>query len=293
MTTTANSALLGGSVRSGDVDLFYRRFGTPGATPLLILHGANYYDSRDWVPIAGELATDREVCAFDSRGYGQSGWSPHQDYSLDAQLYDIQALLDHLGWERALLIGHSRGGSVALRFSHERPQRVAGLVLVDYSPGQSAGQSRLQPLRVSPWGPVYESLEQAHAATSRNPDELSSEAGRRRVEAIFGQCDGGWVNMRRDPAFQNDRPSDRPEWSSALLPLDLWDALAGLVRRNQPALVIRATRSSAYDEAALLRLHTDFAAVNVVELDSGHDVPGGAPAELVGAVRDFLGSRVR
>ena len=173
------------------------------------------------------------------------------------------------------------------------PQRVAGLVLVDYSPGQSPGQSRLQPLRVSPWGPVYESLEQAHAATSRNPDELSSEAGRRRVEAIFGQCDGGWVNMRRDPAFQNDRPSDRPEWSSALLPLDLWDALAGLVRRNQPALVIRATRSSAYDEAALLRLHTDFAAVNVVELDSGHDVPGSAPAELVGAVRDFLGSRVR
>ena len=290
MTTTANSPVLG-TVRTGDVELFYRCFGTPCETPLLILHGANYYDSHDWVHVAAGLASDREVCAFDSRGYGQSSWSPHQDYSPDAHLADIQALLDHLGWERALLIGHSRGGSLALRFAHTHPRRVAGLVLVDFSPGQTPGRSRLQPPRIGPWGAVYESLEQAHAATSRNPDELSSVDGRRRLESIFGQCDGGWVNTRRDPAFQNDRPKDRPEWSSVLLPLDLWDALAVLGERELPALVIRATRSSSYDEAALLRLRTDFGDVDIVEVDSGHDVPGAAPAELVSAVRAFLNAR--
>ena len=245
MTTTANFPVLG-TVRTGDVELFYRCFGAVGETPLLILHGANYYDSHDWVHVAASLARDREVCAFDSRGYGQSSWSPHQDYSLDAHLGDIQALLDHLGWERVLLIGHSRGGSVALRFAHEHPLRAAGLVLVDFSPGQTPGRSRLQPLRVGPVGAVYESLEEAHAATSRNPDELSGEdrGGLRRLESIFGRCDGGWVNTRRDPAFRNDRPKDRPEWSSVLLPLDLWDALAGLAERELPALVIRATRSA-------------------------------------------------
>ena len=34
-------------VNSGDVSLFYRIFGKPGATPILILHGSNYYDSVD------------------------------------------------------------------------------------------------------------------------------------------------------------------------------------------------------------------------------------------------------
>ena len=49
-----------GRVNSGDVTLFYRIFGKPGATPILILHGSNYYDSVDWIEVASALATDRE-----------------------------------------------------------------------------------------------------------------------------------------------------------------------------------------------------------------------------------------
>lgn len=223
MTATAPQTTA--SVLSGDVELFYRRFGEPGATPVLILHGANYYDSRDWVNIAAELSSDREVVGYDFRGYGLSSWSAGQDYSLDAHLLDMTNLLDHLGWRHVSFVGHSRGGSFALRFAHEHPERVAGLALIDFSPGQTPGRSRFEPLRIGPWGAVYESLERAHAATSRNPGELETEAGRARVESIFGRRDGGWVNVRRDPAFQNDRPNDRPDWRSALQPLDLWDAL--------------------------------------------------------------------
>ncbi|HEX3802391.1 MAG TPA: alpha/beta hydrolase [Solirubrobacteraceae bacterium] len=285
---TATSRQTAGSVLSGDVNLFYRRFGEPGATPVLILHGANYYDSRDWVQIAGDLGTGREVVTYDLRGYGLSSWSPNQDYSLDAHLLDIHTLLDHLGWEQAVFVGHSRGGSFTLRFVHGHSQRVAGLVLVDFSPGQTPGRSRFKPMKVGPWGPVYASLEQAHAATSRNPGELDTETGRARIESIFGPRDGGWVNVRRDPAFQNDRPNDGAAWRSELQPLDLWDALAGFVGRGAPAFVIRATESASYDEAALTRLRVDFGPVQVVEVESGHDVPGTAPAELVSAVRGFL-----
>jgi pimeloyl-ACP methyl ester carboxylesterase len=276
------------SVRSGDVELFFRLFGEPGATPLLILHGANYYDSSDWVRVAAELARDRQVCAYDARGNGRSSWSPSQNYSLDAQLSDIEVLLDHLGWQQALLVGHSRGGSFGLRFAHERPQRVAGLVLVDFSPGQLPGRARLSPLHVGSWGAVYESLEQAHAATSRDPGELSTAAGRTRAAAIFAARDGGWVNLRRDPAFQSERPTNRPDWITALAPLDLWDALSGLAGAGVPALVVRATRSAAYDDVALARLRNDFKAVRVTAVDSGHDVPGAAAGELVAALRGFL-----
>jgi esterase len=274
---------------SGDVRLFVRRFGTPGEnTPLLILHGANYYDSRDWVQIAAELAIDREVVTYDSRGYGLSSWSPSQDYSLDAQLSDIDAVLDHLGWETVILVGHSRGGSFALRYAQASPQRVHGLVLVDFSPGHTPGRSSVQPVHVGVEGAVYATLTQAHSATSRNPRELENDEGRARVESIFGQRDGGWVNVRRDPAFQNDRPTDGPDWRPALKPADLWEALARLLDRDAAVLVVRGLRSPVYDEAALSRLRLDFPDVRLVEVDSGHDVPGEVPGELVAAVKAFV-----
>ena len=48
-----------GRVNSGDVSLFYRAFGSPGATPIIILHGSNYYDSYDWIGVASALAVGR------------------------------------------------------------------------------------------------------------------------------------------------------------------------------------------------------------------------------------------
>ena len=68
-----------GRVRSGDVDLFYRVFGEPGRTPVLIFHGANYYDSADWIEVGTALAQDRQVIAWDVRGFGESDWSPSKD----------------------------------------------------------------------------------------------------------------------------------------------------------------------------------------------------------------------
>jgi pimeloyl-ACP methyl ester carboxylesterase len=41
-----------GRVNSGDVSIFYRAFGAPGRTPILLLHGSNYYDSYDWIGVA-------------------------------------------------------------------------------------------------------------------------------------------------------------------------------------------------------------------------------------------------
>src|SRR3984893_13811290 len=71
-------------VNSGNVSLFYRVFGSPGKTPLKILHGSNYYDSYDWIDVATKLATDREVVTPERRGWGESTWSPSKDYTRDA-----------------------------------------------------------------------------------------------------------------------------------------------------------------------------------------------------------------
>src|SRR5262249_58938800 len=82
-----------GRVNSGDVSIFYRAFGMPGRTPILLMHGANYFDSYDWIGVAGALATDREVATYDKRGFGESGWSPSKDDSVDAKMGDGLAVI--------------------------------------------------------------------------------------------------------------------------------------------------------------------------------------------------------
>jgi esterase len=84
-----------GTIDSADVSLFYRHFGAPGARPVLIVHGANYYDSRDWVDVAAALSRDREVVAWDMRGFGESTWSANKDYSHDAIIGDMTRILAH------------------------------------------------------------------------------------------------------------------------------------------------------------------------------------------------------
>jgi pimeloyl-ACP methyl ester carboxylesterase len=121
------------TVASGDVTLFYRRFGLPGRTPIVILHGA-FYDSADWIDVAARLASDREIAAFDARGYGRSTWSPSKDYSINANLGDVLAVLDVLRWDKAIVMGASRGGAFGLAFAGQFPERTAGYIAVDFVP---------------------------------------------------------------------------------------------------------------------------------------------------------------
>ena len=90
-----------GTVQSGDVALFYRAFGpersSGGKTPLIIMHGSNYFDSYDWIGVASGLSQDRQVVVFDHRGFGHSGWSDYKDYSLDALSTDIMNVSAHFG----------------------------------------------------------------------------------------------------------------------------------------------------------------------------------------------------
>lgn len=132
-----------GTCPSGDVTLHYRGFGRPGKTPLLILHGLSFF-SYDWIDIAGELASDREVAAMDMRGFGDSTWSPTQDYAVQTNARDILALLDHLGWNTAVLFGHSMGGRHCTWTAAQNAERVCGLVLGDSPPENApAGSQRV------------------------------------------------------------------------------------------------------------------------------------------------------
>ncbi len=279
-----NSLHRTGTLASGDVTLFYRHFGTPGATPVLIFHGANYYDSGDWIEIAAALSRDREVAAFDTRGFGESSWSPSKDYSYDAIMADAQALLAQFGWSKAVLMGHSLGGSYALIFAARFADRAAGLVLVDHCPGRVSPAA----ISVNNKPKVYPTIEAALAETSREKSITRGSPAWTRLAAIFKPVEGGFV-FRRDPDYGNRAPIVTTGWTAKLKPTDTWSELAEV---RAPVMILRGTQSDRYGPEALKRVSEDFPNVRLVDVAAGHDIPGAAPDALVRLVQGFLAERI-
>jgi pimeloyl-ACP methyl ester carboxylesterase len=105
--------------------------GATAATPaIVLLHGKNF-SSRYWEPTARELAAaGYRVIAPDQIGFGASS-KPDIHYSFHLLAGLTGRLLDSLGIQRAVVVGHSMGGMLAVRFALLHPERVAKLVLED------------------------------------------------------------------------------------------------------------------------------------------------------------------
>ena len=118
--TTSTSATAAGSAQ-------LRTYATPdsGKTPIVFLH-ASVCDSRMWHHEIATLGPTRRIAAFDRRGFGETKLL-HQTY---ANVDDTIAVMDALKIRRALLVGCSNGGRVALDTNFAHPDRVAGLALV-------------------------------------------------------------------------------------------------------------------------------------------------------------------
>jgi 3-oxoadipate enol-lactonase len=110
-------------VKLNGARIHFERSGT--GVPVLLIH-AGIADSRMWEPQVKALANDLDMIRPDLRGFGDSELPP-VPYSM---LADIIALLDRLEVNRAHVVGCSMGGTLAIDFALEHPQRVERLVLV-------------------------------------------------------------------------------------------------------------------------------------------------------------------
>jgi pimeloyl-ACP methyl ester carboxylesterase len=173
-----------------------------GINHLLVRFLGEWHGETRWIAEQSmRLFSEHVMPAFDARGYGDSSWSPTRDYSIDAQLADIAAVADHLRWDRPVLLGHSRGGSLAPRFTAHFPERVGALVLADSRPGRTvAGPARTPSAPPRAQGPVpdpaptvFPTLADALAATSRDPSSLQRPTSRARLERLFTRTDDGYV----------------------------------------------------------------------------------------------------
>ncbi len=96
---------------------------------ILCIHGITA-NCRCWDVIADALSPSHTVLAMDLRGRGLSG-APSTGYSMEHHSRDILAVLNDLGLEQVVLMGHSLGAFISLIFGAKYPERVDRIILVD------------------------------------------------------------------------------------------------------------------------------------------------------------------
>jgi pimeloyl-ACP methyl ester carboxylesterase len=266
-----------GRARSGDVSIHYRRLGKRGQTPILIVHGLQYF-SWDWLEVAQALGAEREVLCMDMRGFGDSDWSPQKDYSVPAMARDIVAVLDHVGWKRAVLLGHSMGGRSTTYAAAKNPARAAALALIDYTPENAPAGTRRTTEIVGNTPDSFPSLEAARAYLGPN------KSPERYVHYLKN------LSVKRDPYFRDQFRKVLAGGERPKLGVEMWP-LIGEVRC--PILSVRGARSDMYAAEAVAKMKAANPRLEVVEVEAGHDIAAENPAALLAVVRGFLQEKTR
>jgi lipase len=112
----------------GEVELAIWRAGS-GREPVICLHGITA-QHRAFNALARYPGGSRSLIGVDLRGRGDSD-KPESGYGLEVHARDMIRVLDHLGLDRAVIVGHSMGGFVAVKAALSYPERVRALVLLD------------------------------------------------------------------------------------------------------------------------------------------------------------------
>jgi len=179
---------------------------------------------------------------------------------------------------KPVLVGHSMGGRSTAFLAAKEPQRIAGLVLVDYSPENAPAGSARVAKSVAGVPDVFRTVEDAMWYFDAGRDQRG-----RFVEYLKPLIDG--FAVKRDPHFRDQfrralETGERPK-----LGVDMWQVLGEI---RAPVLVVRAKRSDLFAAETVQKMRDANPRFSVVEVDSGHDVATDNPAALVAAIEAFL-----
>lgn len=275
------------SIALPQATLTAKRWGDASKPPLLALHG--------WLDNAGSfdflaplLADDRQVVALDLRGHGHSShiapgaWYHYVDY-----FDELRGVLDHFGWAKVDLLGHSLGGTLASLFAALYPERVGSLLLIealgpltttldDALPrlrralDQQASFSSRRPLRVFP------TLDEAIAARVLAND-LSEPAARAIVARGVDAVDGGYV-WSSDPRLTLVSPQRFTE-------AEVMAMLAGI---RAPTLLVLAEPATSYLPTAMMDARAaQVADIRVKRLPGHHHLHMEDAAAVADVIRAF------
>lgn len=173
----------------------------------------------------------------DYRGRGQSDWADPGTYTIPQEAQDVLALMDHLGLEKAAILGTSRGGLIAMMLAATAKNRLTGVALNDIGPViEDAGLEVIKDyIGRNPAQKTYAEAAQARAKLWTHFQDVPMDRWLAEVTAHYRETPDGLI-IRYDPKLR-----DAVLAAFAQTPPDLWplfDTLEGL-----PLALIRGANS--------------------------------------------------
>lgn len=241
--------------------LFYTVEGA--GTPVIALAGLTR-NGADFNHVAPHLEGIRLIRP-DYRGRGQSDWADPATYSIPQEAADTLALMDHLGLDRAAILGTSRGGLIAMFLAATAKNRLTGVALNDIGP--VIAPKGLEVIKGyigrPPAQRTYAEAAQARAHLWTHFRDVPMSRWLAEVEQHYLETPDG-LTLRYDPRLRDAVLANEAKPTPDLWPL--FDALAGL-----PVALIRGANSdllTAQTAAEMARRHPDM--IHAVVPDRGH-----------------------
>jgi proline iminopeptidase len=280
------------------VRLWYKVAGkaTPGAPPLLFLHGGPGYNSYSFEAQAGRALEGRlRMIYLDQRGSGRSERPWSGAYSVAAMVEDIEALRKQLGVPKLALMGHSFGGALALEYAAAYPQHVASMVLVSAASDIPAACAARVAFLEKRYGAELAKARSAAAERKETPDDCFfafnavGDAARERVndETMFPD-----LKLARE---QKDIDAQSGLRNTGELGGALWNSgflsyrFSGVARLTMPVLVLAGTEDHAIGLPPQRALAGRLPKARVAEYaGAGHFLYLDAPQRFTRDVADFV-----
>jgi pimeloyl-ACP methyl ester carboxylesterase len=161
------------------LSLYYEEHGS--GEPLVLLHGG-IGAGEIWAASVPALAAGRRVITVDLQGHGHTA-DIERALRPEHLADDIAALIEHLGLERADVMGYSLGGEAALRLAIQRPERVHRLVLISVAFRRDGSHpevlAAMDAMSAAAAGPMKQSPLYAHyAQVAPRPEDWERHVGK-------------------------------------------------------------------------------------------------------------------
>lgn len=243
-----------------------------------------------WDAQMAEFSARYRVIRFDNRGVGRSD-KPFGPYSTAQLAADARGLLDHLGIERAHVVGKSMGGMAAMELAARHPERIRTLVLAATTP---AADARFRWLMGRVTARVAASMVRASGSLDERLDAGREELIRIWLPLMFSAERGGpeeaLLRKLIDAAFAEGFSATGV--AGQLAACFTHDARSRLARIQAPTLVLGGTQDALFSRSTFEQLHRGIEGARLELIDDGpHGLNMIAPRAFNQVVLDFLRRR--
>ncbi|MEJ6403663.1 alpha/beta fold hydrolase [Yoonia sp. 2307UL14-13] len=256
----------------------------------------HYLDEGEGLPVIALAGLTRNAADFDHvaphlpvrlirpdyRGRGRSDWADHGTYTIPNEAQDVLALMDHLGLEKAAILGTSRGGLIAMVLAATARDRLIGVALNDIGPEiAEAGLNIIKNYIGRP--PAQKTYAEAAEFRDRNWVHFRNVPMERwlaEVTAHYKETPEGLV-LRYDPKLRDAVLEAGAQPAPDLWPL--FDALHGL-----PLALIRGANSDLLSVATADRMEERRPDMIRVDVPGRGHVPFLDEPEALGALHEWL-----